>query len=1394
MSIAVVAEKPSVARDLARVLGAEKRGEGYMHGNGYVVTWAIGHLVGLAEPHEIRPEWRSFRREHLPILPERWPLVVSPETSGQFEVVRKILTSPHVERVICATDAGREGELIFRYIYEAAGSDKPFERLWISSLTEAAIRQGFSRLRPGRELDPLADAARGRSRADWLVGMNLSRACTLAFDENLSVGRVQTPTLAMVVERELTIRAFVPEDYFEVVATFAPPLQTPIGATYRGTWFRGSGPSPESRRLPGDGEEAERIVARAKAGTAVVESVRAETKRLPPPLLYDLTELQRHANRLFGWSAKKTLGVAQALYEQKKLLSYPRTDSRHLSADVAATLGDVVQAIEGPYRELLAPGTGERPLSRRFVDDSKVTDHHAILPTTTRAEGVSLTEDERRLYDLVCRRLLSAWHADHVTGVTTVITGVTSPAAPGETEPVVDRFGSTGTVIETMGWKVLDFKTERQKAREKEREKDQEKGSDGEEAAGGEERPDEDDHQELPPGLKAGQERRVTDARADAKKTRPPKRFTDATLLTAMETAGRTLDDRELSEAMKESGLGTPATRAEIIETLLRRLYVERQGKALQATDKGIRLIEVVHPQVKSPAMTGRWEAELQRIERGQGDLPAFLSGIERYVREVVGEVFSGPGAAATAARKLASPGNGNGGGGGAWGARSVDSGAARTGSAGTGTAPYPERPERPLTPPDRLGDLLQSAFRLPSFRPFQEAVCRAVTEGADALLVMPTGAGKSLCYQLPGLARAGTTLVISPLIALMEDQVAKLRELGLAAERIHSGRDRAEARRVCADYLAGRLDFLFLAPERLAVPGFPEMLAKRKPVLIAVDEAHCISQWGHDFRPDYRMLGSRLPLLKPAPVLALTATATPLVQDDIAEQLGMRGAARFIHGFRRTNIGIEVAEARPSERREIVCRMLEDPARRPAILYAPTRKEADALGEELKAIAPAAAYHAGMTAADRDRVQAAFLAGRLEVIVATIAFGMGVDKPDVRTVIHTGLPGSLEGYYQEIGRAGRDGKLSRALLLYSFADRRNHEFFHGRDYPDPQDLEKIFAALGAEPLASSKLRKKAGLDDEVFERALEKLWIHGGALLDPEENATRGAAGWRPLYRAQRDHKLAQLEQITRYAGGHGCRMLALVRHFGDREDRGDACGICDVCSPAGSSVRSLHPPTREERMAIVHILTTLRSRDGVSTGQLFKTVSGNEGAAAGPERHAFERLLGGLARAGLLQLSPDSFEKEGREIHFKRATLTPAGYRGDPEAEARIELPEEAAPAERKRTKKSKAAAAAASPRPVRISSRPTQIAVPMDTLAGPSAAPDLVSPRLVAALKAWRLGEAKKRRVPAFRILTDRTLFALAAEQPTNEVGLLGVPGVGPTLVKKYGEEVLRIVREG
>jgi DNA topoisomerase-3 len=327
-TIAVLAEKPSVARDIARVLGAIDRGDGYLHGNGYVVTWALGHLVALAQPHEIDPEWRHWRRDLLPILPKHWPLVVYEKTKDQFRVVQRILNSPRISHVVCATDAGREGELIFRYIYEATQCGKPVSRLWISSLTPEAIRKGFAVLRPASDYDPLADAARGRSRADWLVGMNLSRAYSLAYSEELSVGRVQTPTLAMLVERELAVRSFVPEEYLEVVVNFRPSGGTNT-STYQGTWFRTRDELADKEslrkatRLPADGEGANRIIERARIGKASIESIESETQRMAPPLLYDLTELQRHANRLFGFSAQKTLEIAQALYERHKLISFP---------------------------------------------------------------------------------------------------------------------------------------------------------------------------------------------------------------------------------------------------------------------------------------------------------------------------------------------------------------------------------------------------------------------------------------------------------------------------------------------------------------------------------------------------------------------------------------------------------------------------------------------------------------------------------------------------------------------------------------------------------------------------------------------------------------------------------------------------------------------------------------------------------------------------------------------------------------------------------------------------------------------------------------------------------------------------------------------------------------
>jgi len=681
-------------------------------------------------------------------------------------------------------------------------------------------------------------------------------------------------------------------------------------------------------------------------------------------------------------------------------------------------------------------------------------------------------------------------------------------------------------------------------------------------------------------------------------------------------------------------------------------------------------------------------------------------------------------------------------------------------------------------TPADELGELLQTVFGFARFRKGQEAVCRAAIAGRDLLLVMPTGAGKSLCYQLPALARGGTALVISPLIALMEDQAAKLSALGLKVARIHSGLERSVARQACVDYLNGSLQFLFIAPERLRVPGFAEMLAKRRLALIAIDEAHCISQWGHDFRPDYRMLGEHLPGMRgdapegPAPVLALTATATPSVQADIVAQLGMVKPERFIHGFRRENLGIEVVEVSMPERPEAICGLLADPARRPAIVYATSRKQAERLAEELSRLLPAAAYHAGLEPETRERVQTAFQAGELEVVVATIAFGMGIDKADIRTVIHAGLPATLEGYYQEIGRAGRDGGPSRTYLMHSYADQRTHDFFLNRDYPPVDHLNQVFRSLKEDPQLVEELRGATRLGEEEFDKALEKLEIHGGARVDFGGNVTRGGTGWKKTYTIQAQYRAEQFEKVLRFTTSNECRMAALVRHFGDIADASRSCGVCDVCDPAGAVLRLFRHASAAERELVQAIADELRPVDYKAAGTLQRNVD----PGGGLSRSGFDSLLDAMVRAGLIDIEDAEYEKDGEVRRFRKVRLTAAGLEVRPRTPLALLLSDgiveefggrTAAPA---RAKKAKAAAG----------KKPGAAAGPVELTAEDEA--------LVARIKAWRAAEAKRLGFPAYMVLNDRTVAALAQARPENPRQLLEVDGMGPAKVEKFGEAIL------
>jgi DNA topoisomerase-3 len=603
----VIAEKPSVARDLAAALpGSYKQAKEKTHlvGDDYVITWAVGHLVGLAEPDAYDPKLKKWRFADLPIIPEpgEFKLVPNDERAAkQLKAIHKLMADPEVDQIVNACDAGREGELIFAYVYDTAKAKKPVQRLWLSSMTRKAIGEAFGHLRDGDEMKPLEAAARSRSEADWVVGMNATRAASIrlraAFDGAVSLGRVQTPTLALVARREEEIRAFKPEPYWLVEARF----EATGSRAYSGRYLGG-------KRLPAEADAAAIVDACTDRPGEITKLERKE-ERERPQLLYDLTSLQRHANTLYGFSARRTLAAAQRLYEEHKALTYPRTNSRYLTGDMIAEIKPTAELVgRGPQYRRGAEyvlSLDKLPLGR-VVNDKKVQDHHAIIPTRSEHDLGRMGQDELKVYDLVAKRFLAVFHPEAVYERTRVETTVEEHV-----------FRTSGRRLVEPGWKAV-YGEEAEQPR-------------GEDDSGGD---------QLLPKLDQGETVQTISVESLRKETQPPRRFTDASLLAAMETAGKEVEDAELREAMKDSGIGTPATRASIIERLVDVGYVEREGRALVATEKGVQVIRLLnsHP-LTSAGLTGDWEHRLGLIERGEDTRPAFMSDIAKFTTETVQEL-----------------------------------------------------------------------------------------------------------------------------------------------------------------------------------------------------------------------------------------------------------------------------------------------------------------------------------------------------------------------------------------------------------------------------------------------------------------------------------------------------------------------------------------------------------------------------------------------------------------------------------------------------------------------------------------------------------------------------------------------------------------------------------
>ncbi|HNX32145.1 MAG TPA: DNA topoisomerase 3 [Holophaga sp.] len=615
----IVSEKPSMGRAIAAALGIQGSGRSFLQGEGLVVTWCVGHLVEAVGPESYDPALKQWRLDTVPFFPEHFRYAPIEATREQYDTVARLMNREDVGEVVNATDAGREGELIFDLVYRLSGCAKPVLRFWTSSLTDDAIRAAYGQMKPGEVYTGLRDAARSRQEADWLVGINCTRAQTLVMrraggDGVYSVGRVQTPTLALLVNRELEINNFVPKDFWTLWAVF----QAEAGS-YKGKWFRKVEGKDQDRF---ETEQAARDLAARLAGLpGKVASVTARTEKKKPELLYDLTALQKEANKRFGFTAEHTLDVAQDLYEAK-LISYPRTNSRCLTeADAQKAAGWIKAIAQGQLAELQPFVEDLRKrwpvkLDKRFVNDKEVEDHSALVPTENPARN--LQGDRLKIYELIARRFLAAHFPDRIEGKTTIITKIEK-----------ESFKTTGTVVKELGWSAVDPPH----SRPKKESKPKEEGAEGEE-------PEEEEDTGTLPAVRKDEPVETRELQARSGKTTPPKRMSEADLLGAMQSAGKELDDEELKGAMKDCGLGTPATRANIIETLLKRSYAERKRNILQPTAKGIELIQSIQAEtLKSPQMTGEWEARLERMRRGEAPRGEFMESIQAFVTELVSRI-----------------------------------------------------------------------------------------------------------------------------------------------------------------------------------------------------------------------------------------------------------------------------------------------------------------------------------------------------------------------------------------------------------------------------------------------------------------------------------------------------------------------------------------------------------------------------------------------------------------------------------------------------------------------------------------------------------------------------------------------------------------------------------